>query len=108
MRQNVEAEEITDCYEHARRAGNKAEIAISDEITRLLREEAGAFDPADLTKLAAAYEAVLHKLKLRDRQDGITLMIAKKIIGLASEGEHDPERLMARTIEVLTCGTDRA
>ena len=66
-----------------------------------------AFDPADVAKLAVAYDLVLHQLDLADRQDAITLMIAERVIGLATQGEHDPERLMARTIEALTTGTDR-
>ncbi len=143
MLPNVEAE-ITNCYDQARQARKKAEIAMSEEfraeflateqrwlalaygyqqqqtfvgvdsrreiaqITRLLRAEAGAFDPSDLATLTAAYEAVLHQLNLADRQDGITLMIAKKIIRLASQGEHDPERLMAKTIDVLTSSTRQA
>jgi hypothetical protein len=142
------ATEITACYECARQAREKAEIASSDElraellaaesrwlalaqsyeqqhrpsrsladldrrendgaITRLLGEGGGAFDPADVAKLTIAYGAVLQRLNLADRQDGITLMIAKRIIGLATQGERDPERLMARTIEALTCSTDRS
>ncbi len=66
-----------------------------------------AFDPADVAKLTIAYDLVLHQLDLADRQDAITLMIAERIIGLAMQGERDPERLMARTIEALTSGTDR-
>jgi hypothetical protein len=71
----------------------------------LLGNGGGAFDPADIAKLAVAYDAVLHRLNLADRQDGITLMIAERIIGLATRGERDPERLMAGTIDALTSGT---
>jgi hypothetical protein len=144
--QNVAAE-ITDCYERARQAREKAEIASSDDlraellaaesrwlalaqsyehhhrpsrniadldhrandgaIVRLLGKGGGAFDPADVARLIIAYDAVLRRLNLAARQDGITLMIAERIIGLATQGERDPERLMARTIEALTNGTDR-
>jgi hypothetical protein len=76
-------------------------------ITRSLGAGAGAFDPADVTKLGIAYDAVLNQLNLADRQDGITLMIAVRIIDLATQGERDPERLMARTIEALTSATGR-
>jgi hypothetical protein len=76
-------------------------------IARLLRKEGGAFDAADVANLTIAYDAVLHALDLADRQDGITLMIAERIITLATQGERDPERLMARTIEALTSDTDR-
>jgi hypothetical protein len=76
-------------------------------IARLLGEEGGAFDAADVTKLILAYHEVLHRLDLADRQDGVTLMIAKRIIGLAVEGERDPEQLTARTIEALAGGRDQ-
>jgi hypothetical protein len=141
------AAEITSCYECARQAREKAEIALYDElkaeflaaesrwlalarsyeqqhqtsrtvaefdrrgsvgaITRLLGEGGGAFDSAEVARLCVAYDAVLHQLNLADRQDGITLMIAERIIDLATQGERDPERLMAGTIEALTSGTDR-
>jgi hypothetical protein len=140
-----DAAEMTTCYDCARQAREKAEMAITDElkaeflaaesrwlalarsyeqqrwpsrtfaaldrrgsdgaITRLLGNGGGAFDPADIAKLAVAYDAVLHRLNLADRQDGITLMIAERIIGLATRGERDPERLMAGTIDALTSGT---
>ena len=76
-------------------------------VVRLLGRGGGAFDPADVAKLAVAYDLVLHQLDLADRQDAITLMIAERIIRLATQGERDPQRLMARTIEALTNGTDR-
>jgi hypothetical protein len=76
-------------------------------IARFLGKGGGAFDPADIAKLAVAYDAVLNRLDLADRQDGITLMIAERIIGLATQGERDPERLMAGTIEALTSAAGR-
>jgi hypothetical protein len=42
--------------------------------------------------------AVLHQLAFVDREDGATLMVAKRIIDLATLGERDPERLMAATM----------
>ena len=41
---------------------------------------------------------MLHQLGLVDREDGATLMVAKRIIDLATLGERDPERLMAATM----------
>jgi hypothetical protein len=73
----------------------------SGEITRMLREHGGAFAPEDITRLTVAYDAVLHQLGLADREDGATLMIAKRIIDLARQGERDPERLTAAAIEAL-------
>jgi len=141
MRQNLAAE-IINCYERARQARQKAEVAINEEfktdflaaegrwlslaysyegqhrvsrtiaefdrraragaINRVLREHGGAFEPDDITRLVVAYGAVLHQLGLADREDGATLMVAKRIIDLAKHGERDPERLTAAAVEALT------
>jgi hypothetical protein len=140
MRQNLAAE-IINCYERARQAREKAEVAINEEskadflaaegrwlslaysyegqhrvartiaefdrrpstgaINRMLREHGGVFQPDDITRLMVAYGAVLHQLGLADREDGATLMVAKRIIDLATQGERDPERLMAAAVEAL-------
>jgi hypothetical protein len=71
-------------------------------ITRMLRERRHVFDPEDIAKLDIAYHAVLHQLGLADREDGATLMVAKRITDLAILGERDPERLTAATVEALT------
>jgi hypothetical protein len=52
--------------------------------------------------LTIAYHAVLHQLGLVDYEDGVTLLIAKLIVDLAAQGESDPERLMAATLEALS------
>jgi hypothetical protein len=63
-------------------------------IYRLVRET--AFDQADIDRMAAAYEAALATLRLMDRDDPITELIAKKIIEVARTGEHDPPCICAR------------
>ena len=80
-------------FDRRRRAG---------AITRMLRQQGGVFEPDDITRLTVAYRAVLHQLGLVDREDGATLMVAKRIIDLASQGERDPERLTAATLEALS------
>jgi hypothetical protein len=70
-------------------------------IVRMLREQGGAFDPEVLGRLDVAYHAVLHQLGLCDREDRATLMVAKRIIDLAAQGERDPERLTAETVAAL-------
>jgi hypothetical protein len=37
-----------------------------------------------------------------DYEDGVTLLIAKLIVNLAAQGERDPERLTAATVEALS------
>jgi hypothetical protein len=53
-------------------------------IARMLRENVGTFDPDAITRLDIAYHAVLHQLGLVEREDGATLMVAKRIIDLGS------------------------
>lgn len=80
-------------FDRRRRAG---------AITRMLRERRRAFDPDDIMRLTIACGAVLHHLGLVDHEDGATLMVAQRIVDLAAQGERDPERLTAATIEALT------
>jgi hypothetical protein len=70
-------------------------------IPRMLQEQRRVFDPDDISKLTIAYHAVLDQLKLADVEDGATLLVAKLIIDLAVDGERDPERLTAATLEAL-------
>jgi hypothetical protein len=71
-------------------------------VTLTLRQEGIAFDPDDVARLDIAYHAVLHYLGLADRRDGLTLVVAKRIVDLAAQGERDPERLIAATVEALS------
>ena len=64
----------------------------------LVVEEKTFFSPEDITALATAFEDTLHTLRLADRNDPIVLMVAKKIIELARQGERNPERLRALVI----------
>jgi hypothetical protein len=60
-------------------------------IYRLLQNS--AFAPEDIAPLVAAYEDCLRTLKLSDRSDPITEIVAKKIIELAQTGIRDSARL---------------
>ncbi len=68
-------------------------------IYRLLQE--AAFGPDEIVQMTAAYEAALKLLRISDRADPITELIAQKIILVVRNGEHDPERICARTLEEL-------
>ena len=61
-------------------------------IYRLL--QGAAFDPEAVKALTDAYEATLQKLKLTDRTDPLTEIVATAIITAARSGERDPIRLM--------------
>ena len=68
-------------------------------IYRLVRE--AAFDRADINQMVAAYEAALDALRLVDREDPVTELIAKKIIEIVRSGEHDPPHICARALKEL-------
>jgi hypothetical protein len=55
--------------------------------------EGAAFEPEAIKAMAGAYEEALRSLRLTDRNDPVTEMIARKIIQCANTGEDDPARL---------------
>jgi hypothetical protein len=59
------------------------------------------FEPDDIPNLVAGYEATLRKLGLVDRTDPMGVTVAKLIIGLAKDGERDPEKLCDRAVKIL-------
>jgi hypothetical protein len=56
----------------------------------------------DVTRLTVAYHAVLDLLGISEREDVATLRVAKQIVDIVAQGERDPERLTAATVEALT------
>jgi hypothetical protein len=86
---------------HGYEREHKASRHVAD-FTRMLREQGGAFDPDDIVRLDIAYHAVLHQLGLADIEDAATLIVAKRVIDLAAQGERDPERLTSATVEALS------
>jgi len=60
-----------------------------------------AFGPEDIANLAAAFEAALSKLGLVDRQDPLTMTVAKLVMQLAKDGESDPKQLCDEALKVL-------
>ncbi len=74
--------------------------AIAVPIRRLLENH--VFGPDEITVLTTAFEDTLRTLRLADRADPATEIIAKKIIELAQQGERDPVRLRERAIQFLS------
>lgn len=68
-------------------------------IYRLL--QFATFDPEMIARMTEAYEGALHVLRLVDRQDPITELVAKKIIEVAQVGERDPARICERALNEL-------
>jgi hypothetical protein len=60
------------------------------------------FGPDEITVLVTAFHEALQQLGLVNRNDPVTLRIAKRIIALAQDGERDPIRLRDGAIQGLT------
>jgi hypothetical protein len=58
-----------------------------------LHTQQSSFGPEEVKVLAGAFEEALRELRLMDREDPATLLVAKRIIELAQGGERDPTRL---------------
>ena len=52
----------------------------------LIREQGAAFEPEAIAVMTAAYHAILKELRLSDREDAGTLMVAKRVIEVAALG----------------------
>ena len=68
-------------------------------IYRLLRNS--PLKPEEVSRLEAAYEQALRTLCVKERDDPLTEMIAKKIIKIAKTGIRDPTQIAARVIKEL-------
>jgi hypothetical protein len=55
----------------------------------------------NLKVLTDAFEDTLHVLNLTDREDRLTMTVAKLIIELAKDGELDPARLRELVLQTL-------
>jgi hypothetical protein len=61
-----------------------------------------AFGPDEIVILTTAFERALKTLRLIDRSDPATEIVARKIIQLAGQGVRDPELLLQRTVQSLS------
>ena len=57
--------------------------------------------PDEIQRVVAAYEETLHTLGLRDRDDPITLIVAKKVFEIAQTGIEDPAAISKLAIKQL-------
>jgi hypothetical protein len=72
------------------------------QVARLIKDRGVAFEPEVLAAMVVAYHAVLQELRLVDREDAGTLMIAKHIVELAGQGERDARRLAEAALGALS------
>jgi len=69
---------------------------------RILLQNNQAFEQEDINILTTAFEDALRELGLVDRDDPATLMVAKRIIELAQQGERDAARLREGALKSLS------
>jgi hypothetical protein len=62
-------------------------------------EDQQHFGPEDIKVLSSAFEKALRELRLVDRTDPATQLVARRIIKLAQQGERDPIRLREGAIK---------
>ena len=67
-------------------------------IYKLIRNT--VFEPKDIERLVAAYEQTLRALRLKDRDDPITQLVAEKIIAIGRLGIEDPAEI-SKVVEWL-------
>lgn len=61
----------------------------------------GSFGPAEIEAMTAAYEGALLDLGLVDRDDPITEVVAKAIVGITGMGERDPATIKDRALHAI-------
>ena len=61
----------------------------------------GSFGPDVIEAMTAAYEAALVDLRMIDRNDPLTELIAKSIVNVTATGERDPEIIKERALNAL-------
>jgi len=69
---------------------------------RLLLEHDHAFTPEDVKVLIDAFQDTLRALRLHDREDPLTLAVAKIMIALAKDDECDPTRLRDLALKAVS------
>ena len=59
------------------------------------------FEPQDIERLVAAYEQTLLALRLKDRDDPITQLVAETIIAIGRLGIEDPAEISKLALKEL-------
>jgi hypothetical protein len=62
----------------------------------------GVFDQSAIHAMAAAFEACCRSLRLEDRIDPITDIVARKVVEVAGTGERDPQRICGLVLLALS------
>jgi hypothetical protein len=65
-----------------------------------------AFEPEAVENMSAALVAACDALYLKVRDDPVTRIVAKKVIGFAQRGIHDPDMLRKLTLKEFGLSDD--
>jgi hypothetical protein len=68
---------------------------------RVLLQHDDSFAPDEVEALTAAFDDTLRRLRLAQREDPVTLTVARLIVELAKQGERDPVRLREGALAAL-------
>jgi len=68
------------------------ELGATVPIYEILRRQ-GSFEPEEVAMLGKVLEDVLQTLGLVNREDPLTVMVAKSLVEYAKTGIRDPDRL---------------
>ena len=58
-------------------------------------------EPEETAVLSEVFDDVVKRLRIVDRQDVLTTLIARKLVELARAGERDPRRLKQKTLRAF-------
>jgi hypothetical protein len=81
------------------RARFRSRVVKPMTIHRLFKDT--AFGPDDIARLVAAYELTLRALRLKDRNDPITRLVAEKVIEIGRTGIEDPAEISKLALKQL-------
>jgi hypothetical protein len=90
---------ISDCYVCGIEFGTAWGFSLP--IRSLLAAESGVFGPEEIEDIARAFEAALKDLGLTDREDPVTIMLARLTIELAKQGQFTAASLRARVLKEM-------
>jgi hypothetical protein len=61
----------------------------------------GSYEPEEIRAMTVAYDVALIVLRLNDKDDPITELLAKSIAGIVATGERKPGEIATKAIDAL-------
>ena len=63
--------------------------------------DGGSFGPDEIKVITSAFESACESLGLRNREDPIVALVAKKTLDIVNQGVADPAEIQRRVVEAL-------